>query len=92
MRSRYSAFSVGDAAYLLATWHPSTRPKKLSLSPGIVWLRLVVESVSHGGPWDTDGTVEFTAYYRSGSERYEQHETSRFVRQDRTWLYLDGQD
>ena len=29
MRSRYSAFAVGDAAYLLATWHPSTRPAAL---------------------------------------------------------------
>ena len=26
MRSRYSAFAVGDAAYLLRTWHPSDRP------------------------------------------------------------------
>jgi uncharacterized protein YchJ len=26
MRSRYSAFAVGDPAYLLATWHPTTRP------------------------------------------------------------------
>jgi hypothetical protein len=31
MRSRYSAFAVGDAGYLLRTWHPSGRPQNLSL-------------------------------------------------------------
>ena len=33
MRSRYSAFAVGDADYLLATWHPTTRPAELALDP-----------------------------------------------------------
>jgi SEC-C motif-containing protein len=35
MRSRYSAFAVGDPAYLLATWHPSTRPRSLSLDDDV---------------------------------------------------------
>jgi uncharacterized protein YchJ len=30
MRSRYSAFAVADAGYLLRTWHPSRRPRTLS--------------------------------------------------------------
>lgn len=42
MRSRYSAFAVGDARYLLATWHPSTRPSSLELDPDQVWRRLDV--------------------------------------------------
>ena len=29
MRSRYSAFVEGDEAYLLATWHPDTRPSRV---------------------------------------------------------------
>ncbi|MCW3040562.1 MAG: hypothetical protein JWM31_2467, partial [Solirubrobacterales bacterium] len=33
MRSRYSAFAVGDPVYLLASWHPSTRPRSLELAP-----------------------------------------------------------
>ena len=41
-RSRYSAFVVGDPAYLLATWHPSTRPPALELDPGVRWLGLDV--------------------------------------------------
>ena len=83
MRSRYSAFAVGDAAYLLRTWHPSTRPRRLRLDDGEQWLRLEVLGRSTGGLLDTEGTVEFRAHARSGV----QHEISRFVR-DGQWLYV----
>ena len=42
MRSRYSAFVLGDAAYLLATWHPSTRPRSLELDDAVRWTGLDV--------------------------------------------------
>jgi SEC-C motif domain protein len=83
MRSRYSAFVVGDAAYLLRTWHPSTRPRRLRLDDGEQWLRLEVVGRSTGGLLDSEGTVEFRAHGRSGV----QHEVSRFVR-DGQWLYV----
>ncbi|TFD78374.1 YchJ family protein [Cryobacterium psychrophilum] len=90
MRSRYSAFAVGDAAYLLATWHPLTRPASLELDASLVWTRLVIDRTSGGGPFDREGLVEFTAHYRSDEERGTQHETSRFERVDRVWYYVDG--
>lgn len=37
MRSRYTASAVGDRAYLLSTWHPSTRPPVLELAAGQRW-------------------------------------------------------
>jgi SEC-C motif-containing protein len=90
MRSRYSAFAVGDAGYLLATWHPSTRPAALDLDPGIRWLRLDILGRTGGGMLDSVGTVEFTARYRMGPGRAgEQHERSRFVREGGRWFYLD---
>lgn len=90
MRSRYSAFAVGDAAYLLATWHPLTRPASLDLDTDTTWTRLDIESTSRGGPFDHEGVVEFTAYCRTGGERRRQHETSRFERVGRAWYYVDG--
>jgi hypothetical protein len=42
MRSRYSAFAIGDAGYLLRTWHPSRRPRTLNLDPALRWTRLAV--------------------------------------------------
>src|SRR4029453_3124096 len=40
MRSRFTAYVVGDRGYLLATWHPSTRPDRLDLDPAMRWYRL----------------------------------------------------
>ncbi|WP_089306746.1 YchJ family protein [Geodermatophilus pulveris] len=90
MRSRYSAFAVGDAAYLLATWHPSTRPPALELDPAVRWTGLDVLATSRGGLLDTDGTVEFRAWYRHDGTTGHQHEVSRFTRVDGAWRYLDG--
>lgn len=90
MRSRYTAFALGDAEYLLATWHPSKRPASLELDPGLRWLHLGVDEVVGGGPFDDSGIVEFTAVYRSAAGRGEQHERSRFLREHGTWFYVDG--
>ncbi|XAS67252.1 YchJ family protein [Micrococcaceae bacterium Sec5.7] len=90
MRSRYTAFVLLDADYLLRTWHPSTRPSELDLDPGMEWRQLDIESTGHGGPLDTEGTVEFKAHFRHDGERGVHHETSRFLRVDRRWYYLDA--
>src|SRR4051794_5105029 len=64
MRSRYSAFAVGDAAYLLRTWHPETRPGTVGLDSRQEWTGLEVLGRTAGGMLDTEGTVTFRASYR----------------------------
>ncbi|WP_157541061.1 YchJ family protein [Microbacterium sp. XT11] len=91
MRSRYTAFARGDARHLRATWHPSTRPAALDLDPALEWRRLVVLDREGGGPFDTEGIVEFEAFWREGGARGSLRERSRFVREDRRWLYVDGE-
>ena len=90
MRSRYTAFVLLDAGYLLKTWHPDTRPTELELDPGLEWRRLDIVSTGRGGPLDTEGKVEFKAHFRQAGERGVHHETSRFLRVDRRWYYLDA--
>jgi SEC-C motif-containing protein len=91
MRSRYSAFAVGDAAWLLETWHPSTRPAELELDPDVRWFRLDVLRTEGGGPLDDRGTVEFAAHHAVDGRAEVQREVSRFVRdRARLWLYVDG--
>ncbi|MBT0960828.1 YchJ family protein [Denitromonas iodatirespirans] len=88
MRSRYSAYCQGEADYLRATWHPSTRPETLDLTDGPRWTGLSVESAVATGP--TTATVEFVARYRSGGRPGQIHERSRFVHEDGRWFYVDG--
>ncbi|WP_043500933.1 YchJ family protein [Georgenia sp. SUBG003] len=90
MRSRYSAFAVGDAAYLLATWHPTTRPDGLDLDDGVTWRRLDVLRTEGGGPFDDAGVVEFVARHSSAVGPGQLHEVSRFVREGGRWYYVEG--
>ncbi len=91
MRSRFTAFAIGDAAHILASWHPGTRPAGLDLAGGPRWLRLEVID-AQGGPGDRRGVVSFRAHWRDGGtgERGVLAERSRFVRQSERWWYLDG--
>jgi SEC-C motif-containing protein len=90
MRSRYSAFVVGYAAYLLATWHPDTRPAALDLDGDVRWTGLDVLTTSGGSLLAAEGTVEFRAHYVRGRAAGAQHENSRFLREGGRWRYLDG--
>jgi len=90
MRSRYSAFVLDQLDYLLATWHPTTRPASLEPNePGLRWLGL---DVKRHAQQDADhATVEFVARSKLGGRAHRLHEVSRFVREDGRWFYLDGE-
>ncbi len=90
MRSRYSAFVVGDEPYLLATWHPDTRPSRVRLDDRQRWLGLSIKGAERGGANDNEGTVEFVARYKIDGRGHRLHETSRFKRIDGCWHYRDG--
>jgi len=89
MRSRYSAYVLGLEDYLLATWHPSTRPGALHLAEGPQpkWLGLEVSARAESGD---AATVEFVARCRIGGRASRIHEVSRFVREGGRWYYVDG--
>jgi SEC-C motif-containing protein len=91
MRSRFTAFVVGDARYLAASWHPRTRPDDLSLDPALRWTGLEIVQTEAGGKDDPRGIVEFRAGWRHGGDRGELHERSRFVRRSGLWFYVDGE-
>lgn len=89
MRSRYAAFAVGDEAYLLHSWHPSTRPDRVRFVAGQRWTGLEILA-ARGGPFDQEGMVEFVASYERDGEERELREVSRFVRHEGRWVYLDA--
>lgn len=89
MRSRYAAFVLRIEAYLLDTWHPSTRPKSIDFLAQQKWLGLKI--VEQQGTGEHTAEVEFIARYRiGGGSAARLHERSRFVREERGWLYVGG--
>lgn len=90
MRSRYSAYVLGDMQYVADSWHPSTRPGSLENDASARWLGLKIKAARQLSPDQAE--VEFVARYRQGgSGAVRLHEVSRFVREDGRWFYLDGQ-
>lgn len=91
MRSRYSAYVLGDTRYLRATWDARTCPADLDADGDGAprWLGLSIKR--HAPLDDTHAEVEFVARYKVGGRAHRLHETSRFVRDgDGRWRYVDG--
>jgi len=99
MRSRYSAFALGEIEHLLRT-QPSDQPleqRRRSLQATcrqVRWRELVILAADAGGVGDLEGTVRFEAHYSAAGERGVLRECSRFGREggrpDGAWLYLEA--
>ncbi|MES2941952.1 MAG: YchJ family metal-binding protein [Pseudomonadota bacterium] len=89
MRSRYSAFVLQRADYLLATWHIGQRPASVEFERGVKWLGLEVRlfrqlDASHA-------EVEFVARQKPALGAASRlHERSRFLLEEGRWYYVDG--
>ena len=93
MRARYSAYCLGQENYLVHTWHPGSRPKRINLSSdsAIEWVKLDIIRAEQGGTNDKLGIIEFKAFYTIDGKTGHLHETSNFVKEDNQWYYFDGE-
>lgn len=103
MRARYSAYALATTnnpqgqlllAYLHATWHVSSAPGDLELSP-TQWVSL---DVLHTEQSELAGVVQFIARYKDAGQTHAMHEVSRFICLPEAgadsvmrWWYIDGQ-
>ena len=90
MRSRYSAYVIANADYLVATTHPSTRKFHeksdiLDWAKSNKWQKLeVLESI--------ENFVTFKAYFLDENSKPQVHyEKSRFIFENEIWFYVDGE-
>lgn len=89
MRSRYAAYVLKLEDYLLATWHPRTRPTELNLAGSSTrWLGLKI--LRHETVTAESAIVDFAARYKAGGRTHELREVSQFVHEHGRWLYVDG--
>jgi SEC-C motif-containing protein len=91
MRSRYSAYAMENEPYLLATWHPDTRPeeKLFQESPAPQWVNLKIKKSAINED-KVSGEVEFVATFKINGKAHRIHEISQFALEDEKWLYVDG--
>lgn len=87
MRSRYSAYTLKDEAYLLNSWHKSTRPVSLDIQNDTTqWKKLKIISSS-------DNNVTFLAFFNDNIKVKDRllflYEESNFIK-DRHWFYVEG--
>ena len=84
MRSRYTAYARARFDYVLATWHPSTRPAEIG-DDGAHWTRLEVKRFGESGD---NGLVEFVAVSKRNGRAQRMQEVSLFVRESGKWFYV----
>lgn len=91
MRSRYTAYVLGDTAYLRATWDAATCPPDLDASDtGTRWLGLQIKR--HTAIDANHEEVDFVARYKVDGRAHRLHEASRFTRDaNGRWVYIDGE-
>jgi len=92
MRSRYSAFVLEDAAYLLKTWHPDQCPETIDFDTSTKWLGLKVIETKSGSKNDTEGWVKFVARYKIAGKAHRIEEFSYFKKIGRQWVYCFADD
>ena len=92
MRSRYTAYALGDEKYLLETWHQTTRPQTLNLArqSTIKWIDLKILNHSVDASNPARASVEFVARYKQTGRAGKMQELSDFVNEDGRWFYIDG--
>ena len=95
MRSRYTAFAVGDMDYIFKTHHESTRGELdmegvKSWATNSEWLGLEIREVEKGTESDTEGKVEFKCKFFFNNAEQTHHELSTFKKEKGEWFFVDG--
>jgi len=96
MRSRFTAYALARADYLVATTAAGER-EKLDLDElgrycrAVKCISLRVLSTQAGKAGDETGVVTFHAKLLINGKRMLHREVSRFVREEGRWAYLDGE-
>lgn len=94
MKSRYSAYVLGDAKYIIKTTHPKNPEFQEELK---MWQKSIENFCSENSflgleilSYEVQSEYSFVTFKASFVDG-ELYEKSRFVQNGATWLYLDGE-
>lgn len=89
MRSRYTAYVLGNNEWLRRTWASETCPEGELADDNVKWLGLKIEDVKSID--DMHATVTFVARGRYRNQgAFRMREKSTFEKRDGKWFYIDG--
>lgn len=96
MRSRFAAYALGKADYLIHTTAEKERAdldrdELAGYCRAVKCISLKILSTKAGGPQDQEGIVVFHASLQVNGKRMLHREESRFAREDGRWVYVDGE-
>jgi SEC-C motif-containing protein len=95
LRSRYTAFVLGDIGYLADTLSADIRGDFDQVEAEITagkakWKGLEVRAITDGGVDDERGSIEFIARFRLNGRSRVHHELAEFSRQQGRWICVGG--
>jgi SEC-C motif domain protein len=97
MRSRYTAYTLLKIDYVLETCHPVLRKRQsfedlASWAKSNEWQKLEIVSTSKGSTEDSEGMVEFKAYFKDeNGDNCLHNEKSTFLKENGKWYYSEGE-
>ncbi len=93
MRSRYSAYAVGDSAYIMRTTHPENPDFSEDITTWRTSIDLFCQQTEFENleilEW-SDGAEEAFVTFRATLSSGVMIEKSRFLQVSERWLYVDG--
>lgn len=95
MRSRYSAYALGHIDWIIESQSPDGRAhvdRKATeeWSSRADWHKMEILEVQDGLEGDSEGFVDFKAYYTISGEDVVHHEVASFRKEDGRWYFVDG--
>lgn len=96
MRARYSAYVRHEIDFIAASCVRADGESDIDMdetrrwSEESEWLGLKIHGTKQGGPSDSEGVVEFSAYYSHKGLKDEHREVAGFKKVDGKWMYAEG--
>jgi SEC-C motif domain protein len=97
LRSRYTAFTRSDVAYIRRTRHPRSATDfdegtVRGWAEGSRWHGLEIVKIEGGAEGDEKGAIDFVATFtdKESGGRKEHKEHALFLKEGELWLFVDG--
>jgi len=96
MRARYSAYVKHEIAFIGSSCIRKEGENDIDMeetrkwSEESEWLGLKIHGTTKGASSDSEGVVDFSAFYARNGLRDEHRESAAFKKVDGAWMYSDG--